>query len=294
MKSCVSTYSYHRLYADGNFTRFDAIDKTKELGCEGIEFVLDDNTTPEGYTPLDYALALTEHAKKVGLETPIYTTGANFFVKDVEKEIDRVCKHIDIASECGIPLLRHDIAYSYSTYEDYNGVKTYQNVIEYVAPAISKVADYAKSKGVMTCSENHGRLMQDSNRLVDLFTAVNNKNYGFLCDVGNFGSVDEDCYTSASRLIDLIVHVHAKDCIIRSGMSYNPGKGFILTRGGNYRRATIFGHGNVPSYQILNAIRASGYDGFVSLEFEGLETPLDAVTIGTENLQRMIRDIEGK
>ncbi|MBQ4317518.1 MAG: sugar phosphate isomerase/epimerase [Clostridia bacterium] len=293
MKSCISTYSYHRLYND-EFTRFDAIDKTKELGCDGVEFVLDDSTTPEGYTPLDYTLALTERAHKVGLEVPIYTTGANFFVKDVEKEIERVCKHIDIASACGIPLLRHDIAYSYATNEDYKGVKTYQNVIEYVAPAISKVADYAKSKGVMTCSENHGRLMQDSNRMVELFTAVNNTNYGFLCDVGNFGGVDEDCYTSASKLLDLIVHVHAKDAFTRSGMSFNPGRGFILSRGGNYRRATIFGHGNVPTYQILNAIRNSGYEGYVSLEFEGMEPAMDAITIGTENLQRMIRTIEGK
>ena len=136
--------------------------------------------------------------------------------------------------------------------------------------------------------------MQDSNRMVELFNAVNNKNYGYLCDIGNFGSVDEDCFTSVSRLLELIVHVHAKDCFIRSGMSYNPGKGYILSRGGNYRRATIFGHGSLPTYQMLNAIPASGYDGFVSLEFEGIEAPLDGVTIGTENLQRMIKDIEGK
>ncbi len=293
MKSCISTYSYHRLYADG-FTRFDAIDKTKELGCDGVEFVLDDNTAPEGYTALDYALALTEHAKKVGLEVPIYTTGANFFVKDTEAEIERICKHIDIASECGIPLLRHDIAWSYQSFEGFDGVKTYKSVIEVAAPAISRVADYAKSKGVMTCSENHGRLMQDSDRMVELFAAVNNKNYGFLCDVGNFGGVDEDCYTSASKLLDLIVHVHAKDAFTKSGMSFNPGRGYNVSRGGNYRRATIFGHGDVPTYQMLNAIRNSGYDGYVSLEFEGLEPVMDAISIGTENLQRMIRAIEGK
>ena len=136
--------------------------------------------------------------------------------------------------------------------------------------------------------------MQDSNRMVELFNAVNNKNYGFLCDIGNFGGVDEDCFTSVSRLLERIVHVHAKDCFTRSGMCYNPGRGYNLSRGGNYRRATIFGHGNVPSYQILNAIRASGYNGFVSLEFEGMESVMDGVTIGSENLQRMIRDIEGK
>ena len=291
MKSCISTYSYHRLYVESDFTRFDAIDKTKELGCEGIELVLDDNT-PDGSTPREHALALTAHAKEVGLEVPIYTTGANFFVPDPEREVERICKHIDIASECGIPLLRHDITYAYPP--EYDGVKTYQHVIEAVAPIISNVADYAKSKGVMTCSENHGRLMQDSNRMLELFNAVDNTNYGFLCDVGNFGGVDEDCFTSVSRLLELIVHVHAKDCFTRSGMSYNPGAGYNLSRGGNYRRATIVGHGNVPTYQILNAIRASGYDGYVSLEFEGMETVMDGVTIGTQNLQRMIRDIEGK
>ena len=291
MKSCISTYSYYRLYVEGNFTRFDAIDKTKELGCDGIELVLDDNI-PDGSTPREHALALTQHAKEVGLEVPIYTTGANFFVPDPEREVERVCKHIDIASECGIPLLRHDITWSF--YPEYDGVKTYQHVIEAVAPVISKVADYAKSKGVTTCSENHGRLMQDSSRMLELFNAVNNKNYGFLCDIGNFGGVDEDCFTSVSRLLELIVHVHAKDCFTRSGMSYNPGRGYNLSRGGNYRRATIFGHGDVPSYQILNAIRASGYNGHVSLEFEGMESVMDGVSIGAENLQRMIRDIEGK
>lgn len=289
MKSCVSTYSYYRLYVEGNFTRFDAIDKTKELGCEGVELVLDD-VTPDGSTPREHALALTAHAKEVGIEVPIYTTSANFFVPDPEREVERVCKHIDIASECGIPLLRHDITYSY--YEGYEGVKSYKHIIEAVAPYISKVATYAKSKNVKTCSENHGRLMQDSERMLELFTAVDNTNYGFLCDIGNFGGVDEDCSIAVSRLLELIVHVHAKDCFTRSGMSYNPGRGFNRSRGGNYRRATIFGHGDVPSFQILAAIKNSGYNGYVSLEFEGMESVMDGITIGTENLQRMIRDLE--
>ena len=47
MKSCISTYSFERLYQDGGFTRFDAIDKTKEYGCQGVELVLDDKT-PDG------------------------------------------------------------------------------------------------------------------------------------------------------------------------------------------------------------------------------------------------------
>ncbi len=290
MKSCISTYSFHRLYND-DFTRFDAIEQTKKLGCDGVEFVLDDNA-PAGYTAREYALALTERAHSCGLEVPIYTTSANFFVPDPSTEVDRIKKHIDIAAECGIKLLRHDVTWVY--YPEYQGVRTYKAVIDHVAPYISEVADYAKSAGVKTCSENHGSLMQDSTRMLELFYAVNNPNYGFLCDMANFGSVDEDSSTAVSSLLDLIVHVHAKDVFVRSGMSYDPGEGFNRSRGGNFRRSTIFGHGDVPTFQILSAIKASGYDGYVSLEFEGMEDVMTAISIGTRNIIRMINDLEAK
>ena len=71
-------------------------------------------------------------------------------------------------------------------------------------------------------------------------------------------------------------------------MTFDPGRGFNRTRGGHYRRATIFGHGDVPTYQILAAINQSSYDGYVSLEFEGIEDPLMAIEISTENLKRML------
>lgn len=287
MKSCVSTYSYHPLYK-GDFTRFDAIEKTKELGCEGVELVLDEASAPEGTSLLDYTRALAGRARELGLEVPIYTTGANFFIPEPEREVERICRHIDIAAECGIHLLRHDVAYSYGSYE---GVKTYRHVIEKVAPYISQVADYGRERGVKTCSENHGRLMQDSDRMLELFDAVNNENYGFLCDIGNFGGVDEDCSVAVAKLLELIVYVHAKDVFTKSGMSYNPGRGYNVSRAGNYRRATIFGHGDVPTFQILKAIKNSGYDGFVSLEFEGMEPTMLGIEIGTENLQRMIKDL---
>lgn len=288
MKSCISTYSYFQLYGGGSFTHSDAIDKTKELGCDGVEFVLGD-TPPDGSTPREFALALTAHAREAGLEVPIYTTGADFFCADPEAAVERICRHIDIAAECGIGLLRHDVAYGY--YEGYDGIRTYKKVIEKVAPLIARVAEYAKSKGVRTCTENHGRLLQDSDRMLELFTAVNHPNYGFLCDIGNFGSADENCAVAVSKLLDLIVHVHVKDVLIRSGMSYAPGRGFGRSRGGSYRRGTIFGHGDVPAFQILSAIKESGYDGYLSLEFEGMEPVIEAIEIGTENMQRMIGDL---
>jgi len=162
-----------------------------------------------------------------------------------------------------------------------------------LAAAIREVADYAQKKGVTTCSENHGRLVQDSDRMLAVFTAVNHPNYRYLCDIGNFGGVDENCAVAVSKLLPFIAHVHAKDSFVRDGMRQDPGRGWVLSRAGNYRRATIFGHGDQPAYQCLKIIYASGYRGYVSLEFEGMEDPLTAIEISMENLNRYLAQIMG-
>ena len=140
MKTCISTYSFAPLIDNKKLTYFEVLDKIKELGAEGAEFVLDD-TAPDGTNPRDFALRLAEAARQKGLDVPIYTTSANFLCPDVEKEIRRVEKHIDIASEAGIPLLRHDIAWNF--YEGYEGVPTFEAILPGVAAAIREEADYA-------------------------------------------------------------------------------------------------------------------------------------------------------
>ncbi|MBO7549154.1 MAG: sugar phosphate isomerase/epimerase [Clostridia bacterium] len=287
MKTCISTYSFWRMMRDG-WTMFDVIDKVKELGADGVEFVLDDSV-PEGETLEERAVKLAEYARGIGLETPIYTTGANFFQKDPAAEIKRVERHVDAASEAGIKLMRHDITAGF--YAGYEGLQTFDAVLPTVSAAIREVASYAQSKGVTTCSENHGRLVQDSDRMLAVFNAVAHPNYKYLCDIGNFGGVDEDCAKAVSKLLPFIAHVHAKDCFWRSGKERDPGFGWNRTRAGNFRRATIYGQGDVPVFQILYNIRSSGYDGFVSLEFEGIEENVLGVTQSFANLKRDIAEI---
>ena len=129
--------------------------------------------------------------------------------------------------------------------------------------------------------------------MLAMFKAVDHPNYRYLCDIGNFGGVDENCAIAVSKLLPLISHVHVKDAFWRDGMYPNPGRGWGRTRAGNYRRATIFGHGDVPSKQCLQAIHDSGYKGYYSLEFEGIEDNLMAIEISVENLHRMLKEIEG-
>lgn len=288
MKTCISTYSFDQLLRSGNFSCYDAIDKVCEYGMDAVELQLDAKRPPEGESFESYAKKLTDYAEKKGLEVPILTVTANFHCENPDAEVARVCACVDVAAACGIPMMRHDATYRYM---DGDRIKTPHAVIERIAPYIRRVAEYAAERGVRTCTENHGRLLQDSDRVQALIDAVNHENFGWLCDIGNFGAVDEDCSTAVSRLLPSLCFVHAKDCIVRSGSLYHPGRGFVATRGGNFRRATILGHGDVPVYQILRAIAGSGYNGYVSIEHEGIEDNLLALQIGSENLKRMLSDL---
>lgn len=284
MKTSVSSYSYDKLLRSGQMDLFQVMDSAKKTGFDAIEFIEFD--PPQGKTLAEFAAELRAYAEKIGLAISSYTVGANFLQEDVAAEVERVKAEVDIAAVLGVKVMRHDI---FSRYPDsYTGVRTFDAVLPIIAPAIREVAEYAATKGITTMSENHGYIAQDADRLLRLYAAVNCPNYRYLCDIGNFICADEDCAVSVGKMKDLIAHVHAKDFFIRSGMEPDPGRGWFQTRAGNYIRGTVFGQGNIPTWQCLKIIKKSGYDGFVSLEFEGMEEPLQSIEIGYENLKRYI------
>ncbi len=285
MKTCISSYSYSKLLRSGKMSYFDIIEKTKELGFDAIEFSIGDEL-PGGR---ETVAKLRDKCAEVGLPIASYTTGANFLVKDQAAEIARVKEHVDRAEIMGAPVLRHDMCWGF--YEGYEGVKTFDAIVPIIAPAIREVTEYAQSKGIRTMSENHGYFAQDADRLIKVITAVGSTNYGWLCDVGNFCCADEDPAVSVGKLAPLCFHVHVKDMFLRSGMLPDPGKGWGRTRAGNFFRGTIFGQGNIPTLQCLQNLKRNGYDGYISLEFEGMEDTLMSIEIGLENMKRYIEII---
>lgn len=40
--------------------------------------------------------------------------------------------------------------------------------------------------------------------------------------------------------------------------------------------------------QCINTLKRAGYDGVLSIEFEGMEDPLKGIRIGVDNLRRFI------
>ncbi len=284
MKSSVSSYSFQKLINKGLHTHFSVIALAKEYGFDAIEFT--DLLVPEGKTELEFAEELKAEAKRVGIEISGYSIGADLLNGcggELDKEIQRICRKVDVTEALGAPLLRHDI-----TFASPKGYQGYVNLLPRFVEAVRAITDYAEKKGIRTCTENHGFFSQDSERVVALVNAAERDNFGLQVDMGNFLCVDEDPATAVGRCAPYAFNAHVKDFIFKPGTEEIPGDGFIHTRAGNYIRGTIAGHGIVPIRQCVKALKRVGYDGYLTLEFEGMEEVEFAIKAGLKFINSLI------
>lgn len=283
MKYSVSVYSFMQYIQDGRLTPLTCIAKVKEMGFDAIEYV--DFVFPNDADPKEYAAKLRAEADRVGLAISNFAVGADFLSGsggDLETEVEQVKAKVDIAAILGCPTMRHDVTGGIPN-RTYQG---YDNVLERLAKGCLAVTEYAAGRGIRTMTENHGYFSQDSLRVEKLINTVGSGNFGQLVDIGNFLCADDDPVTAVGRCAPYAFYVHAKDFIVKSGQGPDPGAGFFPSRGGNFLRGTILGHGDVPVVQCLRALKGAGYDGYAAIEFEGMEDCMQGVSIGLENLKR--------
>jgi sugar phosphate isomerase/epimerase len=283
MKISVSSYSFNKLLSSGEMTQFDCIREAKRIGFEAIEFV--DIIAPNGETMEEYAEILSKECKRLEMPVSSFTFGADFLTGcdgNVHLEIERVKKMIDIAAILGAKFVRHD-----ATTGD---GRSFDTILPIIADACSEVTAYASTKGIKTMVENHGYFCQDSDRVEKLYNAVANENFGLLADMGNFLCADESPEKAFGKIAPYTFYAHAKDFHVKSAMLPNPGEGFFQSRSGNYLRGAIIGHGNVPILHCIRALKRAKFDGYIAIEFEGMEETINAITIGFNNLKRYISE----
>lgn len=293
MKISVSSYSFAQYIRKGLMTEFDCVEKAKELGLDTIDFTeLRPCENPTFEQQIEQAKKIREKADELGMNIEAYFVGAHLYYdtpEENEAEVQRVCRQLDVAKALGCKIMRHDVCYRLT--KTGNG-KSFDLQLPTIAENCRKIAEYGQKLGIKTCSENHGYIAQDSDRMERLFNAVNHDNYGLLVDFGNFSCADEDHVTAVSRVAPYAISAHAKDMHIYEGKVY--GDGIFPTRGGNSLRGAIIGQGNVPVKQCIRAMKRAGYDGYLCIEFEGKEDCIRSITEGFETLKRYIAEVEAE
>jgi len=287
MKIGVSSYSFGQAVRAGTLKFIEIPAKAKEMGFDVMEF--SSLMLPEGETPLTFAPKLRAAADKAGIAVVNYTIGADFLNGsggDWQKEVDRLKTEVNVARILGAPGMRHDATRGYLP--AHKGARGFDDALPTLIKGCRAVTEFAAGLGIRTMVENHGYFCQDSIRVEKLMNGVNHPNFGWLVDMGNFVCVDEDPCMALGRAMPYAFHVHAKDFHLKSGSTVNPGTGWFPSRAGNYLRGSIIGHGDVPILQCLGIMKRAGYDGVLSIEFEGMEEAIGGIATGLANLRRFV------
>ena len=285
MKAGVSLYSFHGYKSSDSLGIKGCIEKSKELGFTGLDFV-ELGHFPSRKEYLEFTKDIGDFCKDIGMEAICLCVGADFINNSAKEEIDRVKFLAEAAASLGCRYMRHDATRGPAA--NAGKSKSFDDLLPALADAYFKVTEYAKTLGVKTCVENHGLFVQHAERVEKLIKAVGNKNFGALVDIGNFMCVDKDPKNEIAILARYALHAHAKDFRFRDGSLGDPGKGYFKTLAGNYLQGAILGQGCVDINGCINVLKENGYDKYLTLEFEGTEDPIYAIESGQKILSKFI------
>ena len=90
--------------------------------------------------------------------------------------------------------------------------------------------------------------------------------------------------------IDIASMIHFKDFFRRPINRAPNGAGWFRTKGGHYLRGTIIGQGDVDLETIVGIIKESGYNGYISVEFEGQEDCIYGCKVSLANAKRFFAE----
>jgi sugar phosphate isomerase/epimerase len=283
---------------DGTITPEQGVEWLCEHGAEVIEIV------PFGIDLLnDKGLAerLKNAADKHGVHIANYSLNANFLMitdEEFDAEINRVKAHIDAAIKLGITTFRCDSA-GYRRPIAENTIEKFIEELPSITKAYELLCAYAKDKGITILLENHGFHANGGERVRLILKSVQAGNFGHQLDVGNYICVDDVPEITVKKMLPFATTVHMKDFYVRPE-DRNPGDAtqfdcsgaWFRSVGGRYLRGSILGQGDLDITDIIRSIKASGFDGNIFIEYEGMEDCKYGTKVSLDNLKRIYQEVK--
>lgn len=288
MRLAVSMYSYNAAVQDGRLDIPGFIKAAKRAGAEGVELL--DYYYPGGGSDRAAAREARAHAKEAIGETeltvPIFSVGNNFAklsAEEREAQVGRIRFGVDEALEYGAGVVRvfaGDVA---------QGL-TFDQVREWIVEGLASASDYAHERGIRLALENHGKLAgrgeQVRGIIEDVRAKCGNDALGANPDTGNFLLVDQPSHEAIAEVAKFAYMVHFKD--FAPMPPEHEGWTYDSLAGTRYLGACV-GEGLVELGLCIAALRDGGFDGWLSVEYEGPEDPITAVPRSLANARKFLR-----
>jgi sugar phosphate isomerase/epimerase len=267
----VSTYSFWQFNGPPESVPVETcIDRAAQLGFDGVEIL---HIQMSSEAP-DYLQSLKRRALVNGLDLYGFSTHQGFLSPLPVRRQENIAKtihQIEVAYQLGIPTMRVNTG-RWQTTDSFDelmanrGIEppipgyTDEDGFVWVIDALERCLPRAQECGVVLGLENHWGLGRTPEGVLRIVEEINSPWLKVTLDTGNFL---EEPYDKLAMLADHTVLLQAKTY-------FGGGKWYTLDL--DYRR-------------IAAIMRDSGYNGYVSLEFEGMESPDSGVPASLELLR---------
>ncbi len=278
MKIAISMWSLHREFYSGKLDVVGFVKWVAHTKAEGVELldVFWKDFDVEGPKVL---AALRDN----GLQVGAYAVGNNFVVPCAEeraRQLEIVTRGVDVAKYLGTKTVRvfaGDLA---------EGIE-FEDGRSWIVEGLRQAAAYAEQHGITLALENHGLLAGKGAQVQGIIEDVNSPALRATIDTGNFLLVDEEPTDAVKILASLASHVHFKDFrLAKAGESPS-----YPALSGKRFAGTIIGEGQVDTKAVLSMLKAAGYGGWLSVEFEGLEEEKFGANRSIDNLVAALQSI---
>ena len=262
MKLSLSMWSVVESVQAGHMNLASFIDFAARQQVEGVE-LLDYFWKDEK----DELPQVKQQMADAGLKLAVYSIGNDFFQPETDaraKELAQLMHGVDVANQLGVGLMR---VFSGSFREGY----TLEQGMGWILDGLSAGAEYARQHGVTLALENHGLMAGRSDQVRTIIEKVNSPALRANLDTGNFLLVGQNPVDAAQELAPLVALVHLKD--FRKARPDETTQVFKGLDGVSYT-GTVTGEGMVDLPRVVGILRTAGYNGWLSLEFEGSDDPI--------------------
>lgn len=264
---------------DPNMTFHEAVDYARGLGLDAIEpYPSRELAQPD----IDKAKALADYAGERGVSICCFSMAADVVTGDRRAAVENLKRYAEVAAALGSPYLHHTLYPALSLGGNH---LSFREALGRAVESVREVCDYAGQLGVKCLYEDQGFLFNGVQRFDDFLGEVKCE-VGVVADLGNILFVGEQPEAFAARFAPLIEHVHVKDYLYKDAGWPSPGEGWYHSRDGGYLRGTVPGHGTVRFNRVFSILQSVSYDGYFSLEYDGMEDAFRANETGLENIRR--------
>lgn len=279
MKISLSIWSVHKYVRDKTMDNVGFIDFVGTTPAQGVELLSVFWGDPETEIP-----RVQEALRRNNLELACFGACNNLAVSDPERrkaQLEDITNSVDMAARLGAKVVR---AFS----GDKEQSVSYEQAKQWIIDGLKEAAAYAADRGIVICLENHGLFAGKADQVLEVIREVGSPALKSTFDTGNFLLVDDDPNEAVRKLKHDVAHVHFKD-FQKVDENYE-GHVYKSISGERYI-GKVPGEGTVDLRYILTELKKTGYDGWLTVEYEGNEEQKEGSIRSIRNLQDILQQL---